>query len=216
MKIIPIPVEQREKCGSAEARRMRRAGRIPAILYGLDRPPLALSIETRRLAAEVNKGQRMFDLQLGDKTRVGLLKDLQYNALGDTILHADFNRVDDATPVSIVVPLEFIGHPSEVSGASLEHVSQDVTVRCLPRKIPTLISVHQSHLEVGDHIEAGQLELPEGVELDDTPTKTLVTFHYRHRPVEAGEAEEGEEGAEPEVLTERRSDDEGEGGKKEG
>lgn len=211
MKIVNLPVEKREALGSANARRLRRAGRLPVNLYGMGRAATNLTIDAHHFGLVFERGSRMFELQLGDDTQVCLLKDVQYDALGDGLMHADFWRVDDSKPVTINVALEFVGVPEQVSGAVVDYVTREVHISCIPRSIPRHLEVPVAHLHVGHHIQAGELELPEGAELMDPPETTLVSFHFKHgggaEDADAVEEGEGDASVEPEVITERKSDD---------
>lgn len=209
MKIVTLPVEPREKLGSAESRRLRRAGRLPVNLYGMNREAANLSVDRHAFAMSFERGNRMFELTLNDNTQVCLLKDIQYDALGDTILHADLWRIDDTQPVTIRVALEFVGVPNPVAGAVTDYVTRDVQINCVPRAIPAHLEVNISKLEVGDRIDAKDLALPEGATLVDPPETCIVSFHYLHGGGTAGASEgEGEEGsAEPEVIGEKKDDD---------
>jgi large subunit ribosomal protein L25 len=212
MEIVNLPVEVREKTGSAESRRLRRSGRLPVVLYGMDRPTSTFSVDARRFSTEFRRGRRMFELSLGDKTQVSLLKDISFDALGDTAVHADFIRIDDTKPVRVNVAIDFVGVPAPVAGAVVDYVNRDIHVSCLPRAIPEAVTVNLAALTVGQHVEAKDLQLPEGVSLADPPGKTIVSYHYKHVEAVAAPAAEGV--AEPEVLTERKTADEGEAEKK--
>ncbi len=205
MEIVKLPVEVREKVGSAEARRIRRSGRLPIVLYGMDRPTANFIVDARRFDVEFKRGRRMFELTRGDKTQVSLLKDVGYDSLGDTPVHADFVRIDDTKPVTLTVAIEFVGLPAPVTGAVLDIISRDLHVSCLPREVPESIQVQLGGLGVGHHIEAGTVTLPKGVTLADNPAKTIVTFHYKSAEVAAAPAEGT--AAEPVVLTERKPTD---------
>lgn len=205
MKIVTLPVEQREKLGSAESRRLRRSGRLPVNLYGMDRAPANLSVDAHEFDLSFHKGNRMFELSLDNNTQVCLLKDVQFNALGDTILHADLWRIDDSKPVTVRVALEFVGIPTPVSGAVTDYVTRDVQVTCIPRAIPAHIEVNIGDLAVGDRIDAKDLALPEGAELVDAPETCIVSFHYLHGGGDDGDGD-GEASAEPEVIGEKKDD----------
>jgi large subunit ribosomal protein L25 len=161
---------------------------------------MSFSVDRHQFSLQFERGSRMFELEAGDKTQVCLLKDVQYNALGDVLFHADFWRIDDQTPVTVNVAVEFIGQPDPVSGAVVDYVGRDIQITCLPRVIPAHVEVEIGQLKVGEHVEAKDIKLPEGASHKD-PHRTLVSFHYKHVSTEVAPSEEG---AEPVVLTERR------------
>ncbi|MAG56988.1 MAG: 50S ribosomal protein L25 [Planctomycetes bacterium] len=210
MKIITLPIVAREKVGSANSRRDRSAGRLPVNLYGMGRPTANFTVDTHSFGMSFERGNRMFELELGDEKQICLLKDIQYNSLGNQLLHADFWRIDDSKPVTINLALEFVGVPDAQSGAVVDFVARDVQINCIPRNIPEHLDVNIGSLAVGEHIEAKELELPKGATLVTVPETTIVSHHYKHAPAaEADEAAEDAEGesVEPEVLTERKPTD---------
>lgn len=209
MKIVTLPAEKRDTLGSANARRLRRAGRLPVNLYGMGRPTVNFSLDAHAFALGFARGNRMFELEVGDQTQVCLLKDVQYDALGDHIQHADFWRVDEDTPVTVNVALEFVGVPVQVTGAVIDYVMREVRVSCVPRRIPHHLEIEVAGLQVGEHIEAKDIALPEGTALVDPPDTTIATFHYKHAQAmeEDEETTEGDDDAEPEVITERKPDE---------
>jgi large subunit ribosomal protein L25 len=199
----------REKPGSAEARQLRKAGRLPAVLYGLGRSTISLSVEGGQFRKLFEAGQRVFDLKHGNKEQLCLLKDVQHDPIGDHIIHVDFTRIDEESIVAVTVALHYVGIPEQVSGAFSEFPNQDIKVRCMPRNIPSHVDVTLTGLEVGSHIEAGQIELPEGVELESAVHDVVVTYHFRHAGMDGEEADDaGAESVEPEVLTEKKPEPE--------
>jgi len=210
MKILTLPIESRENIGSASARRYRKAGRLPVNLYGMDRPPSSLTVDMHTFGLAFERGSRMFELEVEGQTQVCLLKDVQYNSLGNKLLHADFWRIDDSKPVVINVGIELVGVPVPVSGAVVDYVTRDVQVECLPRQIPAHLELNIADLQVGEHMDAKDVPLPEGARLVGPPETTIVSFHYKHAgTVESEDEEEGS--AEPEVLTERKPDEDSDG-----
>jgi large subunit ribosomal protein L25 len=201
MEVVKLPVEFREKKGSQECKRIRNAGRIPAILYGEGREPRALSLELHGMEMALRRGARMFEFTVGDKTQMCLLKDIGFNAVGDKMVHMDFLRVDDKKPVVVNVSIEFVNPPMPVAGAVMEFINRDIHISCLPREIPSGLTVSIAELGVGGHLEAKDVPLPAGVTLADPPHKTLVSHHYK--AVEVAAPAEGAP-AEPEVLTAKK------------
>ena len=208
MDIKEIPIQLREKTGSAESRRLRRKGLVPGVLYGLGKDPVSLVLESRVFSDAFEAGSRVFDLKLEGREQICLLKEVQMDALGTTYVHVDFQRVNEEAPVTVTVAINYIGQPETVAHAFLEFPQQDVEVRCLPRRIPAHIDLNLSGMQVGTHVEAGDLELPEGVELVTAPTAVVATYHFKHAPAAETPAGEEEGAAEPEVLTEKKPESE--------
>ena len=199
MDIVKLPVAPRPIVGSAESRRLRRAGRVPATLYGLGREPVSLSVDAHDLALRVQKGARVFDLSMDERKRIALLRDLQVDAVTDQILHVDFSRVDETSKVRVRIPLHFFGIPLMATGATVEHILQDLEVECLPRNIPGPVEVVLTDMAPGTTVRAQDVKLPEGVTLATAPDQVVVTYAV-HRP----EAEAPAEAAPLEVIRERK------------
>ena len=214
MDIKELSVVPRDGIGSANSRRLRRSGKLPVILYGLNKPVVALAVDEESFRKLFETGHRVYDLKLDKKEQLCLLKEVQHDSLGENFLHLDFNRIDENEPVRVSVPLNYVGNPVQVAHAFAEYPTQDIEVSCMPRVIPAHIDVDLAGLEVGSHIEASALGLPSGVELVSSPTDVVVTYHFKHAGLEAEPTEEdAEEVAEPEVMMERKTEPE-EGEKK--
>lgn len=194
MKVVTLEVDKREKLGSAESRRLRRAGRIPVNLYGMGREPANFTVDSHGFTQQFENGNRMFELKLGDAVQICMLKDLQYDAMGDDILHADLLRVDDTVPVTANVAIEFSGVPDSPAGATMDYIRHDISVTAIPRSIPEKIEVNVSAIPVGTRMTAKELPLPEGVELAERAEATIVTHHYKHGGNTDDAAGEGEDG----------------------
>ena len=205
MDIIKLPIERRDLRGSANARRTRRSGRIPAVLYGLGRDPVSVSVDEHTFAMEFDRGHRVFDLQLGveGKEQIVILKDVQFDPLGDRAIHVDFARVDEKAPLELSLPLELEGEPQAVSGASLNFMMPDIRVSCDPRAIPENVTIPVHDLKPGDVVTAADVKLPESVTLVTDANASIVSYQL----MRATEEETAEEADSPEVLTERPDED---------
>ena len=109
-----VPAEPRERIGSRYAQRLRKAGRLPAVVYGHKQDPVAISVDGKSMLQMLERGNRVFELAIdGGVTETVLVKDLQFGYLGDNVVHIDFARVDFNEQVTVNVQLHFIGQPSE-------------------------------------------------------------------------------------------------------
>lgn len=197
MSELTVVVEEREKIGKSANRRLRREGRIPAVVYGGGRPSVAISVDERTMKDLLKAGHEhgVFLLQLGEsgKSRHAMIRDLDIDPIQRRIHHIDFLRVlmDQELEVSVNVELE--GTPVGVKndGGVLDFQSREIEVRCLPGSIPHHVTIDVSSLEIGDHVEAGGIELPEGVALETDPHQVIATVaHSRvEATVEAAEEE---------------------------
>ena len=207
-KELCLKGEIREHTGSASAAKERKLGRIPAIVYGHKKEPVAISLDAHNLIEGLHHGHRLMDVQIGRKREKMIVKDLQYDYLGKDIIHVDLMRVSADETVKVTVPIELKGTAigTHEGGIISEHIDH-LEIECLVTEIPENIIVSVKDMEVGDTLHASDIELPEGVKLASSPETLLVTCSL----VAAAKAiEEIEEEAPiaPEVITEAKREEE--------
>lgn len=205
-----LAVEARSRSGKGNARKLRAAGRIPAICYSagseatsLQLDPHALERMLRKSAAGMNT---LFDLAGGGLDgKVVLVKELQRDPVNGSVLHADLFAVDADQAIEVSVPIHIVGTAVGVSlgGGILDFPLREIEVLCLPRAIPEEIPVDVSALELGDSIHVRDLTLPGGVELLSDPDLSVVSVvapakaEEEAAPAEEVAAPAAAEGAEP-------------------
>ena len=161
MKVVTLKAEPRESLGSADSRRARRAGRLPVAVYADGDAAAHITVDMRTFRHALDHGARVIDLDEEGKTSRVLLKDVQFDALGMKLLHADFLRLSANKAVELAVPLELEGTPMGVmKGGTLTIQSSSVTVRCLPNAIPENLPVDVSQLDWGTSLAAGGVAMP--------------------------------------------------------
>ena len=195
-----LHAEARSDHGTKAARRVRRSGRLPAVLYGHEEAAQSLAVPYEDFEAVLHAGTRMVDLEMEGATQKVLIKEVQHDPLGDRLLHVDFVRVAMDERVEIEVPLEVHGTAAGVkAGGTLDVLLHEVTIECLPGDIPEVIRVRVTDLEINDTIHLGDVPLPEGVRLLDEPETPVVVVHPPKAEEEAAAPEEGPTA--PEVIT---------------
>ena len=193
-----VTVRLREQTGKNANRRLRAAGEIPAVIYGGSAESAAIRIDGKQVQSLIREGgeNAVFLLQLEgtEQTRHTMIRDLQWNPLTGALVHIDFLRVRMDQEVQVSVPVEVVGTPEGVrnEGGLLEFITREVNVVCLPGDIPPTIKLDVSPLHIGQHVEAGQLLLPDAVTLQEEENKVIVSVAAA-RVVEE-EVEEPEEG----------------------
>ncbi len=203
MKSVALNVEERSHTGTAACRRMRKQGVVPMNLYGLGRPVRLLSARGREIQRLLDQGVHIVDLTLSGKTQAALVKDIQYDAIGSEILHADLQRVDRNQPVHVYVPIRFLGTAPSIAGSLVEKLMEDIQLECLPLEIPDAFSINLSKLEIGQSVTVGDLEMPENCKPHGCHEDDIVVINHMkvHRDIEDETEEEGEEGpSEPELI----------------
>lgn len=216
-----IEVQTREETGKNVNRRLRAAGSLPAVVYGGGRDTIPIVVD-RKVVRDLLRGGGDNTIFLLKRTESGQerharIRDLQIDPITRQILHIDFQRVLMDETLKVMVQIELEGTPLGVKndGGVLDFVTREVEVECLPSDIPEEFAVDVSGLEIGDHVEAGQLALPKGVTLLEDSDRVIASVSYPDR-IET-EEEEGEDLLEaipdqPEVIGRGKQDEEEEEG----
>jgi large subunit ribosomal protein L25 len=157
--------------GSSASRRLRRAGRVPAIVYGAGSQPLNIDLDHNEIYHALRKEEfhsSILDMDLeGGKGEQVLLRSVQWHAYKQQVLHVDFQRVDANKALHTKVPLHFmnveVSPAVKLSAAIITHVLNEIDVSCLPADLPKFIEVDLSKLEGGASLHLSDIELPKGV-----------------------------------------------------
>jgi large subunit ribosomal protein L25 len=173
-----LDVSSREASGSRQARRLRRSGHVPGIIYGGDGAPVSFAVEARELRLALAAGSAVLDLSIdGAKPSPVVLKDIQRHPVrGDTV-HVDFLRVRLDRPIHAVVPLELHGtedSPGVKEGGILEQITRELNVEALPTAIPPAIVHEVDEMQIGDTLMLSSVSAPEGVTLLDDADETVI------------------------------------------
>ncbi len=225
MSEFTIEVEKREVEGKNANRRLRASGFIPAVVYGAKEDPVPIQVEKTsifELLRQEGGEHSVFLLKLaGSKAqRHTMVRELTVDPISRQILHIDFQRVLMTEKVRVAVPLELQGEPEGVrnQGGVLDFVTRELEIECLPGDIPVKLEIDVSTLEIGDHLEAKEISLPDKVELMEEPDRVVVSVSHSRvaAAVEEAEAatEAGEEGLieaeefEPEVIGKGKEEEE--------
>lgn len=212
MSELTIEVEKREATGKNEARRLRAAGSLPAVVYGGKREAVPIQVDRKVLHELIKQGggeNAVFLLKLSgtSDSRHAMIRDLQIDPISRQILHIDFQRIRLTEKVKVQVQIELEGEAEGVKneGGVLDFVTRELEVECLPTDIPARLAIDVSALHVGQHIEAKDITMPDKVELLDEPERVIVSVSHS-RVAAAMEELEAEE-AEAEVLIEAEKEE---------
>ena len=210
MEDATLRAEVREASGSADARRCRRAGAIPAVVYGHKQDAVPVLLKADDVQRVVSHRIKTLRVSVGGKVEQTLVKDVQFDTFGESVLHMDLERIAMDEVIEVECPVEIAGTAKGVAaGGVLEHPTSDLRVSCLPGNIPESIRVHVSDLEIGDSITVTDIEAPEGVTILTEPEAILVTIRPPLKVEEEEEAAPEEvEGAaeEPEVIGRKKEE----------
>jgi large subunit ribosomal protein L25 len=203
-----LVAELRDDQGKGASRRLRRQGKIPAILYGGGRPPRALLLDHNKVLQQLDHEafySSILTIKVGDKSQAAILKDVQRHPAKRHVLHMDMQRVVEDEKIRMNVPIHFVGEQSapgvKLAGGSVSRMITDVEISCLPRDLPEYLEVDISTLELDDMLYLSDIKLPDGVDIielqhGEEHDQAIVSVHVmRTSEVE----EEVEAAAAPEV-----------------
>jgi large subunit ribosomal protein L25 len=203
MSIFELDAESRSDLGKGASRRLRRTGKIPAILYGGDEQPQSISLAHNELVKRLGHEafySHILTINVDGKASKAVLRDIHRHPAKPLIMHMDFQRVDENKPIRVHVPLHFIGADVapgvKTGGGLLTHEMIEVELEVLPAHLPEYIEVDVSGLDVGDSLHLTDLKLPETgslVELarGEGHDQPVVSIHARR-----GGGEDTDESAE--------------------
>jgi len=200
-----IEVERRELTGKGAAGRLRKAGRVPGSVYGMNRPPFSVAVQDRRIddVLHLSTGRNtVLTLTIpgtGQKREV-MIRDLQRDPITSQVTHVDFVRVDPDKTVTVNVPIHLSGLAEGVKneGGILDFVHREVSVSCLPSAIPEHLDIDIEGLHLNQHVSVADIPTAEGVTVldDESMIIAVVSATKAEAEPETDEAEEGEVAAE--------------------
>jgi len=209
MSDFVLEAELRETTGRGAARRMRRIGKMPAVIYGGGKPELSITLDTLSTSKLLDKESfhtSIVEINVKGARGVnkGLVKDVQWHPVRDEAIHIDFHRVSSSDIVQIEVPVNAINFekcPGDIKGGLLEIIRHTLEVSCRADSIPDAIEVDCAALDIGDSVHVEDLQLPDGVEVPHDVNFTVLALAAPRVEEEPAEVEEAE-GAETEATTE--------------
>lgn len=215
MAELNLEVTRRENGGKNVARRLRAAGRVPAVVYGGHREPVAIDVDRKVVSELVHKSEHglrsIFLLKMTgtDQQRHVMIKDIQINPLTRMMTHIDFVRVTMDEKLRVSIPIHIVGTAIGVKeGGLLDWQVREVQVECLPSAIPDMIDIDVSELGSHDYYRVSDIKLPEGVKILEDAERVVVGV--THAKAEVVEVVPGTEAvvAEPEVVKKGKPEDE--------
>ncbi|HEX5105160.1 MAG TPA: 50S ribosomal protein L25 [Pirellulaceae bacterium] len=203
-----LPVQRREKIGSANTRRLRKTGVIPAVLYGHGEATLSLSVPADALLGVIRHGQKLVTLQ-GDAADAAFIKAVQWDVWGKDVLHVDLLRVSETELVETTVRIELRGTAPGISeGGIIEHLVHEIEIDCPAASVPDKITVMINELHLDGSIAASDVKLPEGAKLLSDPDAIIVHCIKPHVAEETPAAGVAEPGAvEPELIRKEKAEE---------
>jgi large subunit ribosomal protein L25 len=215
MAEVTLEVSRREKSGKGVAKKLRAKGRIPAVVYGGHRDPVAIEVDRKAVSDLVQKSEHgvrsifLLKMQGTDQQRHAMIKDIQIDPMSRRMTHIDFVRVIMDEVVRVTVPVHVVGTAHGVKeGGILDWQVRDLHVECLPNAIPDKLDVDVTPLGSHEYYRISDIKLPEGVKVLDDPERVVVGVTQARAEVAEVAAVAETTPAEPEVIKKGKTEEE--------
>jgi large subunit ribosomal protein L25 len=206
-----INATKRDMQGSSASRRLRRAGRVPGIIYGGTAAPQMIEFDHNELFQALRKEAfhaSVINMNIAGSKEMCLLRDVQMHAYKRLIKHVDFQRIDATHQIHQKVPFHFINAEIapgvKIAGGMVQHVMTELDVKCLPKDLPEFIEIDLKDMQAGQSVHISQVKLPSGVELAHHGEGDPVVVAIVVRGGGAAAEEEAAAPAETQVITEKK------------
>ena len=218
---LSAEVRDESQLGKGASRRLRRSGKVPAVIYGGGEDPVSVTFDHDTLMHSLEQEafySHILTVDVAGNSQRAILRDLQRHPYKPTVLHMDLLRVREDTAINVHVPLHFLNedicHGVKMEGGAISHNIVEIEISCLPKDLPEFIEVDTADLKLNDAIHLSEIKVPEGVTIlelshGEGHDHVVVSVHVK-RAVEEEEpvvAEEGEEVAEEDTETKAEGDD---------
>jgi len=209
MERFQLEAEAREETGKNVARKIRREGKIPGVVYGRERSPQPLIVDPLKLKGKLD-ANAIVDLIIKDdegedSTETVMIKDYQKHVIKNELLHVDFHHISMDETITVTIPIETVGKAFGVQeGGVLQQLMREVEIECLPTDIPDKFELDITELDVGDSLQVSDLEIGDEIELVSSLDDVIVTVVTPSEEITEEVEEEllDVEGLEPEVIGE--------------
>ena len=218
-KQFKLTVEKRDLKGNKALRQLRQDMKIPGVYYSYDGNNILFQISNNEIKNAIQSGANIFTVNVGGKEQNVVFKSVQYHPVTEQIIHIDLYGVDMNKPISIKIPIVYVGTPSGVSteGGVVVTNLNEIEISCLPSDIPENIEVDISNVALGENIQAGDVDLGDKFKLVTMEDSTLMSVTHvvvEETPVAddtEGTDEATGDSAEAETAADQGSDDSSEG-----
>ena len=204
-KEFDLVAELRVDAGKGASRRLRRAGKVPAILYGAGKAPTPITFDANQLLRKMELEaffSSVLTVKVGSKSQQAILKDVQAHPAKRAVLHLDLQRIVADEKIRMTVPVHFMNEdvaPGVKEGGSVSHMMPEVEITCLPADLPEFLELDIGELALDALLRLSDIPLPSGVEIPDLALdndRDVVSIHLIKEVIEEVEEEEAVEGEE--------------------
>jgi large subunit ribosomal protein L25 len=200
---VTLAAKRRDQHGSRNARRLRRQGLLPAVIYGHKEETISLTVDNDAIRSLIRHGVRVVDLQLEGRTEKCFIRAVQWDAIGNDVEHVDFTRISLDERIRVTVPIVLRGTaPGINAGGVLNQPLHTIDIECLAINVPEAIRVNVGELQLEKAIHLKEVTLPEGVKVFGDPEAIVVQVvkPLEEAPAAPAAAAVVEGPAEPEVI----------------
>lgn len=201
MSEFEVVAETRTEKGKGASRRYRKAGKVPAVLYGAEKDPTPILVDENAIVKQLQYEaffSHILNIRVDGEDTQAVIKALQRDPATSKIAHLDFLRVSSTHEIQMNVPLHFVNEdrcPGKRNGGVVSHLVVDFEISCLPKDLPEFIEVDMTNMDIGDVIHMSEIRLPEGVRL----TSAIEDAAHDHPVVTIQEPQKLDLGEEPET-----------------
>lgn len=167
-----LTAEPRAAQGTGASRRLRRAGKVPAILYGADKAPVMISLDHNTMVRHLENEKfhtSILTVAVGGEKDQAILRDWHMHPYKPVVMHVDLQRISATEKIHMKVPLHFVGQDVapgvKIDGGVVAHLMTDVDITCLPKDLPEFLTVDMSELRINQSVHLSDIKLPEGVQI---------------------------------------------------
>ena len=212
---VKLAASRRTGTGRSAVRKLKASGAVPAVIYGSKAAPEALQVSKREISALLSHaaGENILvELEIEGANRLAMVQEVQHAPIGGDVLHVDFHAVSMDEMIEADVPLEPTGTANGVKnfGGLLEQSLRSLSIECLPRDLPDVITVDVSALNIGDAIHVRDIPMPNGVSTTNPPE--LTAFSVMAPTVADDATPAATTPTAPEVITQKKDDADAAGG----
>ena len=193
-----IEIENRDSVGKKATKLIRRAGKIPSVLYYKGETPVSASIDKQLLYRAIRSEQRIYEVEIDNESQYVMIKEVQYHPITDEIIHVDFMRVRRSEKMTISVPVVLVGKPLGVTeGGILSQSITQIEISCYPTNVPESIEVNVDHLEINSSISVADVIIDDDdieiISASDISIASVIPPTVEEEPVVAEEGDLDEE-----------------------
>ena len=166
--------EMRDDQGKGASRRLRRQGKVPAVIYGAGRDPRNLMFDHNKVLRQLDDPSfysSILNIKVGEKSRAAIVKDIQRHPSKKQIIHIDLQRIVEDEQIKMQIPIHYLGEEDavgvKIGGGTVTKLMTELEISCLPKDLPEFLEVDISELELDQMLNVSDISLPEGVEISD-------------------------------------------------